>query len=421
MHGSFSGPAVIDLDAGKGVESVASFLYGPGGVSTDPRRSSAPTMFRGLRDVIRGKRRVKYLVPVCSEGPHEGANPMPARRPENLEDALAAAREVLLTDDEDLRSLLYRDILLNALKCKRDDLDILDLKVINRAVAEFRHAARVFKPYRGVRKVSIFGSAREKKGSPYYEMAVRFGRSLVGRGFMVITGAAEGIMRAGVEGAGAENSFGVNILLPFEKGPNTVLQDDPKVVRFKYFFTRKVFFVMEADAVALFPGGFGTHDEGFEVLTLLQTGKAPPMPVVLMELPGQRYWESWDRFVRQQLLARGFVNPEDLTLYRIVRSPEEATDWIASYYSTYHSQRLVGNRLVIRLEKELSDRHISILNEKFRDLAASGKISKTSALREEADEPNLRSKPRIVFSYDRGRAGRLNEMILEINRLGSTV
>jgi uncharacterized protein (TIGR00730 family) len=346
---------------------------------------------------------------------------MPPRKPENIEDALREANEILTTDRQDLRSSLYRDILLNALKCKRDELDILDLKVINRAVAEFRHAARVFKPYRGVRKVSIFGSAREKKGSPYYELAVRLGRLLVDRGFMVITGAAEGIMRAGIEGAGAENSFGVNILLPFEKGPTQILQDDPKVVRFKYFFTRKVFFVMEADAIALFPGGFGTHDEGFEVLTLLQTGKAPPMPVVLMEPRGERYWEAWDEFIRQQLLARGFVSPEDLNLYRIAHSQGEATDWIASYYSTYHSVRQVGNRLVIRLEKELSDDHVRILNEKFRDLVASGRISKTSALREEADEPELQSKPRIVFAYDRGRAGRLNELILEINRLGRTL
>ena len=345
---------------------------------------------------------------------------MPARKSENAEDALRAAREILTNDSQDLRSMLYRDILINALKCKRDDLDILDLKVINRAVAEFRHAARVFKPHRGTRKVSIFGSAREKEGSPLYEMAVRLGRLLTTEGFMVITGAAQGIMRAGIEGAGPENSFGVNILLPFEKGPAKIIQDDPKVVKFKYFFTRKVFFVMEADAIALFPGGFGTHDEGFEVLTLLQTGKAPPMPVVLMEPPGERYWETWDRFVREELLARGFISPEDLSLYRIAHSPEEATDWIAAYYSTYHSLRQVRDRLVIRLEKELTDDQVSILNKRSRDLVASGRISKTSALREEADEPGLRSKPRIVFSYDRGRAGRLNELILEINRLSST-
>ncbi len=343
---------------------------------------------------------------------------MAAWKTETAEEALEAAREILTTEGRDLRSLLYRDILLNALKCRRDDLDILDLKVINRAIAEFRHAARTFKPYRGMRKVSIFGSAREKKGGPYYEMAVRLGHALVERDFMVITGAATGIMQAGIEGAGPENSFGVNILLPFEKGPARIIQDDPKVVRFKYFFTRKVFFVMEADAIALFPGGFGTHDEGFEVLTLLQTGKAPPMPVVLMDLPGEHYWETWDRFIREQLLGRGFVSPEDLTLYRIARSPEEAADWIASYYATYHSTRQVGDRLVIRLEKELSDAQVRLLNERFGDLVASGKISKTSALREEADEPDLKSKPRLVFAYDRGHAGRLNELILEINRLG---
>ncbi len=337
---------------------------------------------------------------------------------DKAEEALREARDILTSDRKDLRSLLYRDILLNALKCKRDDLDILDLKVIHRAVAEFRHAARIFKPYRGVRKVSIFGSARQRRGSPYYELAVELGRLLVEKGFMVITGAAEGIMRAGIEGAGPESSFGVNILLPFEKEPTSLIQDDPKLVNFRYFFTRKVFFVMEADAVALFPGGFGTHDEGFEVLTLLQTGKAPPMPVVLMEPPGGDYWETWDRFVREQLLARGFVSPEDLGFYRIANSPEEAADWISSYYTTYHSTRQVGDRLVIRLEKELSADNVSELNRTFPDIVTSGRISHTSALPEEEDEPDLDSNPRIVFPYHRGRAGRLNELILAVNRLG---
>lgn len=343
------------------------------------------------------------------------------RQPDNLEDTLRMVQEVLATNRKDLRSLLYKDIILNALKCKQDDLDILDLKVINRAVAEFRHAACIFKPYRMVRKVSIFGSARVTSVSPYYELAVKLGHLLVEKGFMVITGAAEGIMRAGIEGAGPKNSFGVNILLPFERGSAKIIQDDPKVVRFKYFFTRKVFFVMEADAIALFPGGFGTHDEGFEVLTLLQTGKAPPMPVVLMELPGEEYWETWDQFIRQQLLARGFISPEDLTFYKIVRSPEEATDWIRSYYSTYHSIRQVRDRLVIRLEKELLDSHVRKLNEAFRDLVESGEIAKTSALHAEEDEPALLSKPRLAFAYNKKSAGRLNEMILMINQLGQTI
>ena len=296
----------------------------------------------------------------------------------------------------------------------------MDLKIIDRVVAEFQHAACVFKPYRSVRKVSIFGSARVTEGNPYYELAVEFGRSVVEKGFMVITGAAEGIMRAGIEGASPKNSFGVNILLPSEQVPAKVIKDDPKLVTFKYFFTRKVFFVVEADAIALFPGGFGTHDEGFEVLTLLQTGKAPPMPVVLMELPGEQYWEAWDQFIRQQLLARAFIRPEDLSFYKIIRSPEQAADWIASYYSTYHSMRQVRNRLVIRLEKELPDSQIAVLNERFPDLIKSGKVYKTPALAEEADEPELRSKARITFSYNKKSAGRLNEMILMINHLGHT-
>jgi uncharacterized protein (TIGR00730 family) len=266
--------------------------------------------------------------------------------------------------------------------------------------------------------VSIFGSARTKEDSPYFRLAVDFGRLIAEKGFMVITGAADGIMRAGIEGAGAQNSFGVNIMLPFEQGAAKAIQDDPKLVTFKYFFTRKVFFVMEADAVALFPGGFGTHDEGFEVLTLLQTGKTPPMPVVLMELPGESYWEAWDQFIRHHLMAKGYISREDLAFYKIIHSPEEGVAWIRSYYSTYHSVRQVRSRLVIRLEKELEDSHITVLNEKFQDLIRWGKIHKTKALPEETDEPELLSKPRIVFSYNRKSAGRLNEMILTINELG---
>lgn len=330
-------------------------------------------------------------------------------------------RDVLAANQRDLRSLLYKDIIMNALKCKRDELDILDLKVINRTVAEFRYAARIFKPYRMVRKVSIFGSARVTSGSPYYELAVNLGRLIVESGFMVITGAAEGIMRAGIEGAGPQNSFGVNIFLPFEGGPANIIQDDPKMVRFKFFFTRKIFFVMEADAIALFPGGFGTHDEAFEVLTLLQTGKTPPMPVVLMELPEEHYWESWDQFIRQQLLARQFISPEDLSFYKIMHSPEEAVNWIRSYYSTYHSMRQVRGWLVIRLEKELLDKHVKRLNEAFRDLVESGEIVKTPALPAEKDEPTLWPKPRIAFKYNKKSAGRLNEMILMINQLGQTI
>jgi len=345
---------------------------------------------------------------------------MTDRDQERTDKTLREVKAILTAGGKDLRTLLVRDILHNALKCRLGDLDVLDLKIINRAISEFRHAACAFKPYREIRKVSIFGSAREPKGSPYYELAMSFARRMVEKKFMVITGAASGIMKAGIEGAGIRNSFGANILLPFEKGLDRAFRDDPKIVRFKYFFTRKIFFVMEADAVALFPGGFGTHDEGFEVLTLLQTGKTPPIPMVLMELPGEDYWETWDRFIRGQLLGRKFISEEDLSFYRIARSSEEAVRHITAFYSTYHSVRQVGNKLVIRLERELTDAHLRSLNEEFKGLSASGKIFKTRALPEERNEPGLISKPRIALAYDRDHAGRLNRLILRINELGSS-
>ncbi|MBN1369512.1 MAG: LOG family protein [Dehalococcoidaceae bacterium] len=326
--------------------------------------------------------------------------------------------EVAHADGSDLRTLLYQDLIVNALKCKRDELNILDLKVINRALAEFRYAARVFKPYRGIRKVSIFGSARTTSSDPYYSLARELGRLLSENNYMVITGASEGIMRAGIEGAGASSSFGVNILLPFESGPTSIIRDDPKVMRFKYFFTRKLFFVMEANAFALLPGGFGTHDEGFEVLTLLQTGKSPPMPVVLMELEGENYWESWDAFIRQQLLSRSLISPEDLSFYKIVYSPAEAVSWINHYYSTYHSLRQVEDSMVIRLERVLSDNHILELNQLFKDIITSGDIRRSDPLSAEEDEPALLEKPRLAFKSNRKSAGRLNQMILLINELG---
>ena len=337
---------------------------------------------------------------------------------ETLEDLLDEVRDIYLGSEENLDALLHKQLMVNALKCKRDELETLDLKVISQALAEFRYAARVFKPYRGIRKVSIFGSARTKEDDPYYELALRFTRALAQEGFMVITGAAEGIMKAGIVGAGPERSFGINILLPMEQAPTELIQDDPKLVTFKYFFTRKLFFLMEAHAVALLPGGFGTHDELFESLTLLQTGKAPLMPLLLMELPGEDYWESWNQFVTQQMLHRQLISREDCSLFRIIHSPEEAVACLKSFYSTYHSMRQVRENLVIRLERDLTDQDVRQLNESFSDLVAEGRIEKTIPLSEEQDEPDLISKPRLVFSYNKRSAGRLNEMILMINRLG---
>ena len=236
---------------------------------------------------------------------------------------------------------------------------------------------------------------------------------------MVITGAAEGIMKAGNVGAGADASFGVNILLPFEQAANPIIGDDPKLITFKYFFTRKLFFVMEASAVALFPGGFGTHDEGFETLTLIQTGKAPPMPLLFMELPGENYWESFDRFIREQLLGRKLIAERDLLLYKIVHSAEEALDYIKFFYSTYHSLRFVRDRVVIRLEHELPDDVVHDAR------ATSSRTSsrrepwrRRGALPEEANEPELLDKPRLVFALNRQSPSRLYEMMLRINEVG---
>jgi uncharacterized protein (TIGR00730 family) len=320
---------------------------------------------------------------------------------------------------DDLKAVLYLQILLNGLKVKRDELGTLDLKVINRALSEVRYAARVFKPYRHKRKVSIFGSARTPEDDARYRMAVEFARQLAANDYMVITGAAEGIMKAGNVGAGKEHSFGVNILLPFEQAPNEIVADDPKLITFKYFFTRKLFFLMEAHAVALFPGGFGTQDEGFETLTLVQTGKAPPMPLILMELPEDDYWDNWDKFVRGQMLKQGLISPEDVSIYKICNTPEEGVEWVKFFYSTYHSMRLVRRKLVVRLEKELTDEDVALLNDEFHEIVDKGRIEKSSMLPEEANEPEIADKPRLVFNYNQMNAARLHQMFLRINELGS--
>jgi uncharacterized protein (TIGR00730 family) len=339
-------------------------------------------------------------------------------RQEQIDQILQRVNDIFKGDSRSLRTILMREIILNSLKLANDDLDTLDLKIINRSFRELRYAFKVFKPYRHIRKVSIFGSARTPESDPYYKMAVEFARLLAAKGFMVITGAADGIMKAGNEGAGTDKSFGVNIHLPFEQGANEYIVDDPKLITFKYFFTRKLIFVMESSAIALFPGGFGTHDESFETLTLLQTEKAPPRPFLLLEQPGETYWERWDAFIRDQLLERGLISPEDISLYKIVHSAEKAVEEIATFYSTFHSFRQVGDKRVIRLEKELSDAAIEQLNEQFSDIVSSGVIGRTYALPDEANEPELLNKPRIAFSYDHKSAGRLKQMINQINKMG---
>ena len=333
------------------------------------------------------------------------------------EELLSQIRLLLDSPEDDLQAAIMKELLVGTLRLHDSHLDILDLKIVNRAVKELRHAFRVFHDYRDRRKVSIFGSARTASDDPNYDMAFQFSRQIVEEGFMVITGGADGIMRACQEGAGRENSFGVNIMLPFEQGPNATIADDPKLVTFKYFFTRKLIFQKEANAIALFPGGFGTHDEGFEILTLAQTGKSDPQPIVCLQAPGCDYWDEWYTFVTRQLLDRKLINPEDLSLFKITTSVDDAIDEIRSFYRRFHSIRYVGRLLAMRLKTSISPEQVAGLHDTFGDLLSEGTFELRGPLPEELDEPDLRDLPRLTFTSNRRSASRLRQLIDHLNAL----
>jgi uncharacterized protein (TIGR00730 family) len=333
------------------------------------------------------------------------------------EELLTQIRLLLESPEDDLQAAIMKELLAGTLRLHDSHLDILDLKIVNRAVKELRHAFRVFHDYRDRRKISIFGSARTASDDPNYQVAFQFSRRIVEEGFMVITGGADGIMRACQEGAGRENSFGVNIMLPFEQGPNATIADDPKLVTFKYFFTRKLIFQKEANAIALFPGGFGTHDEGFEILTLAQTGKSDPQPIVCLQAPGCDYWDEWYAFITHQLLARQLINSEDLSLFKITSSIDDAIDEIRSFYRRFHSIRYVGRLLVMRLKTSISLEQVAGLHQAFGDLLSEGTFELRGALPEELDEPDLRNLPRLAFISNRQSASRLRQLIDHLNRL----
>ena len=291
-----------------------------------------------------------------------------------------------------------------------------DLKILSRTLRELRYAFKVFTPYRSRRKVTVFGSARTRPHEPAYEQAVAFGHAMAANGWLVVTGAASGIMEAGHVGAGRENSMGLNIMLPFEQQSNAIIAGDPKLVHMKYFFTRKLMFVKECDAVCLLPGGFGTLDEGLEVLTLLQTGKREMVPVVLLDAPGGDFWQEFQRFVQKQLLERQMISPEDLSLYKLTDNVDAAVDEILQFFRVYHSMRYVKNRLVFRLTQHPSAELIEQINEEFTDILAVGRFEVTGALREEHDEPALIALPRLAFHFNRRNLGRLRQLIDCLNR-----
>jgi uncharacterized protein (TIGR00730 family) len=314
------------------------------------------------------------------------------------------------------RSALIDEIKETADKLASDKASRGDLKILTRALKELRYAFKVFTPYRKRRKITVFGSARTPPGHPAYEAAARFGKRLADEGWMVLTGAGGGIMEAAHVGAGRDMSMGVNIMLPFEQSANYVIFEDEKLVNLKYFFTRKLLFVKEVHGIALFPGGFGTQDEGFETLTLVQTGKRDMMPIVLVDEPGGGYWKAWDAFIREQFLERGLISPEDLSLYKITDDVDEAAEEIFRFYSVYNSMRYVRDRLVLRLHVDPSDAFVERLNDEFSDIVESGRITKTKPHRLEADDKHLADLPRLAFKFNRRNLGRFRQLIDLINR-----
>ena len=310
---------------------------------------------------------------------------------------------------------LIEEMIITALKMGRDKTTIADLKLFNRSLKELRYCAQVFAPYRAHRKVVVFGSARTPDTEPECIAAEEFSKKIVEKGYMIITGGGDGIMGSAQRGAGREHSFGLNIRLPFEQRANETIHGDAKLVNFNYFFTRKLNFVKETHAVVLFPGGFGTMDEGFEVLTLMQTGKARIIPVVLVDKPGGRYWETWLRFLKDDLLRLGLISEDDFHLFKMTHSVDAAVAEVENFYRNYRSYRWVGARMVVRLTHRLTATAVEKLNTEFAELLAQGEIVQTSALPEEANEPELAALPRLVLQPHQRNFGRLRLFIDAIN------
>lgn len=316
-------------------------------------------------------------------------------------------------DDERKRDLVA-GLLMTSLKIGRDNTGMGDLKMLHRALREMRHANKVFQTYRHVRKVSVFGSARTHAGMPAFHAAETFSQRMVEEGFMVITGAGDGIMGAAQRGAGREQSFGLNIRLPFEQSANDTIVGDEKLVTFNYFFTRKLSFVKEADAVALFPGGFGTMDEMFESITLMQTGKASILPVVLVDEPGGTYWSTFFAFVREHLYGHGLISQEDMSLIHITDNVDEAVRVITTFYKVFQSYRHVKERTVFRIKRKLTPAAVTKLNTDFADIIKAP-LEQATALPEEQNEEGISHLPRLIGTMKHGEYGRWRQLIDAIN------
>ena len=311
---------------------------------------------------------------------------------------------------------LVQEMIVTALKLGKDCPPEGDMKLFNRALKEMREASKVFSPYVEERKISIFGSARTGQDEPEFKVAVEFGRRMREEGFMGITGAGDGIMGAAQKGSGRDNSFGLNINLPFEQSANETIDGDEKLINFNYFFTRKLAFVKESDALAALPGGFGTMDELFEALTLIQTGKAQIVPIVLLDREGGTYWKTWFQFVQDHLFRLGLISEGDFNLFKMTTDMDEAVEEVIGFYRNYHSYRYVHKTLVMRLQHPVTDEMLTRLNRDFSDLLDEGEFAACDALPEERDEVHLKDMPRLICRKKRGIAGRFRELINVINQ-----
>ena len=326
----------------------------------------------------------------------------------------ASISELVSVVAEPNRDFVY-EMVVSAVRLGLEGADRGELKLVSSVLKELRHSFDVFAPYSAVRKCSVFGSARIEPGDPAYTSAHDFASAMASEDWMIITGAGPGIMQAGHEGAGADRSFGVNIVLPFETGANPVIAGDPKLINFRYFFTRKVMFMKESHGFALLPGGFGTLDEAFELLTLMQTGKTALAPVVLLDPPGNTYWRRWLEFVELELLDGELISPNDLKLVRVTDSVSEAVAEICRFYSTYHSMRWVGSRLILRLERDVSDHELVALNDRYGDIIEKGEIERTGATESELNDDDEVHRPRLALRFNRHRWARMRLLIDDLN------
>jgi hypothetical protein len=339
------------------------------------------------------------------------------RRPYKTGDEAIDARiaELVQAIELDDNSDLVREMITAVLRMARNEADRGELKLVSAALKEFAYSFKIFKQYQGRRKVAIFGSSRSLPSDPNYECTLRFASAIVKEGWMVITGAGPGIMAAGHEGAGAEHSFGAAIRLPMEAEANEFIEGDPKLINFKYFFTRKVTFLKESDAFVLVPGGFGTLDEAFELLTLMQTGKSDLKPVVLLEDKDNHYWQDWIGFVREHMIGRGLISPDDLFMLKETKDVQEAVEHITRFYSNYQSQRYVKGKLVLRVSRIPPERDIARLNESYADILKSGGLRQVEASPQEVEDEDALDSERIALDFDRTNFGRLRQLIDELN------